>query len=61
MIEPVSYHYSGKIIRTKEEGENEEKNAANVLGAKLINLGFKDKNVPYSEETIEAINKIIDD
>lgn len=61
MIEPVSVHYTGKIIRSKEEGEIEERNAANVLGAKLINLGFKDKNVPYSEETIEAINKIIDD
>lgn len=61
MIEPVSTHYSGRIIRSKEEGETEGKNAANVLGAKLINLGFKDKSVPYSVETIEAINKIIDD
>jgi LmbE family N-acetylglucosaminyl deacetylase len=61
MIEPVSSHYSGRIIRSKNEGETEEKEAAKVLGAKLINLGFKDKYVPYSGETIEAINKIIDD
>ena len=61
MIEPVSSHYSGRVIRSKDEGETEEKEAAKVLGAKLINLGFKDKYVPYSGETIEAINKIIDD
>jgi len=61
MIEPVSYHYSGKVIRSEEEGATESLNAAKVMGAKLINLGFKDKNVPYSQETIEAINKIIDD
>jgi LmbE family N-acetylglucosaminyl deacetylase len=61
MIDPISYHYSGKVIRSKEEGTTESLNAAKIMGAKLINLGFKDKNVPYSQETIEAINKIIDD
>ncbi len=36
------------------------KDAADVLGVKLINLGFKDKSVMYSVETIEAINRVID-
>jgi LmbE family N-acetylglucosaminyl deacetylase len=61
MIEPVSFHYTGKSIRSKDEGHVESENAVDLMGAKLINLGFKDKNVPYSQETIEAINKIIDD
>lgn len=61
MIEPVSHHYTGKVIRSKDEGIEESKLAAEAMGAELINLGFKDKNVPYSQETIEAINKIIDD
>ncbi|WP_340817871.1 PIG-L family deacetylase [Methanolobus sp. WCC4] len=61
MIEPVSFHYSGKSIRSKDEGHTESKNAVDIMGAKLINLGFKDKNVPYSQETIEALNRIIDE
>ena len=44
----------------KEEGVLEEEDAAKVLGAKLINSGFKTKEVPYSTESIEAINEIID-
>ena len=53
--------YKGKVLRSLEEGVNEEKNAAKVIGAKLLNLGFKTKNVPYSSESIEAINRVIDD
>ena len=60
MTKPFSTHYSGRIIRPKKEGEKEERNAAKVLGAKLINLGFEDKNIQYSAETVEAINEIID-
>jgi len=60
MTKPFSTHYSGRIIRPKKEGKIEEENAAKVLGAKLINLGFEDKHMQYSVETIEAINKIID-
>ena len=61
MIEPVSNHYSGRIIRSEDEGKIEGMNAAKILGAKLINLGFKDKYIPYSGDTVEAINEIIDD
>lgn len=52
-------HYNGRVLRSEEEGEMEEKNAAKVLGAKLINLGFETKRVPYSQESIEAINSSI--
>ena len=53
--------YKGRVLRSIEEGVNEEENATKVIGAKLINLGFKTKNIPYSPESIEAINRIIDD
>lgn len=53
-------HYNGKILRSEEEGKKEEEGAASILGAKLINLGFETKNVPYSAESVEAINEIID-
>jgi len=60
MAESSYTYYDGRVLRTKEEGEIEEKNAAKILGAKLINLGFETKKVPYSAESIEAINEIID-
>ena len=60
MAESSYTYYDGTVLRTKEEGEIEERNAAKVLGAKLINLGFKTKEVPYSRESVEAINEIID-
>lgn len=61
MAEPFFTNYDGKVLRPKDVGESEEENAALVLGAKLINLGFKDNRVMYSVETIEAINRIIDE
>ena len=61
MAESSYTYYDGTVLRSKEEGEIEERNAARILGAKeLINLGFKTKEVPYSVESIEAINEIID-
>ena len=60
MTESSYTYYDGRVLRTKEEGETEEANAAKILGAKLINLRFETKNVPYSKETVEAINEIID-
>jgi LmbE family N-acetylglucosaminyl deacetylase len=53
-------YYDGTVMRTQEEGEREEQESAKVLGAKLINLGFETKKVPYSAETVEAINEVID-
>ena len=61
MAESSYTDYNGKVLRSIEEGVNEEENAAKVIGAKLINLGFKTKSVPYSSESIEAINRIIDE
>jgi LmbE family N-acetylglucosaminyl deacetylase len=61
MAESSYAYYDGTVLRTVEEGKVEEMNAAKILGAKLINLGFETKNVPYSSESIEAINKVIDD
>jgi LmbE family N-acetylglucosaminyl deacetylase len=60
MAESSYTYYDGKVLRTKEEGVLEEESAAKILGAKLINLGFKTKEVPYSAESVEAINEIID-
>lgn len=61
MAEPFFTNYDGTVLRPKDVGKSEEKSAAEVLGAKVINLGFKDNSVMYSVETIEAINKIIDE
>ncbi|MGP8321304.1 MAG: PIG-L deacetylase family protein [Methanosarcinaceae archaeon] len=61
MTESSYTYYDGTVLRTVEEGETEEKGAADVLGAKLINLEFETKKVPYSAESVEMINKIIDD
>ena len=62
VIAESSYtYYDGRVLRTREEVDTEEANAAKVLGAKeVINLGFESKNVPYSAESVEAINEIID-
>lgn len=61
MAEPFFTNYDGKVLRPKDAGNLEMKNGAEVLGAKLINLGFKDKCVMYSVEAIEGINRIIDE
>ncbi len=53
--------YDGTVLRTVDESETEEKNAAKVLGVRLINLGFENKNVPYSAKSVETINKVIDE
>lgn len=60
MSGPFYTNYMGEILRTADGGRMEELNGAKVLGAKLINLGFVSKKVPYSDESVEAINEIID-
>ncbi|NIA11176.1 MAG: hypothetical protein GWP10_16000 [Nitrospiraceae bacterium] len=61
MAESSYTDYKGQVLRSIDEGINEEENAAKILGAKLINLGFKTKSVPYSSESVESINKVIDE
>lgn len=61
IAKPAYTDYKGKMLRSEEEGEMEEKNGAKVFGVKLINLGFEIKNVQYSGDTVEAINRVIDE
>ena len=61
MAESSYTNYDGKVLRSLSEGIDEEERGVNILGAEMINLGFKTKSVPYSPESIEAINRIIDD
>lgn len=53
--------YTGKILRTPEEVEEEGKKAAEILGAKLITLNFPTKDMPYSSESVEALDKIFNE
>lgn len=61
MTKSAYSYYDGRVLRTLEEGAWEEEHAAKVLAAKSINLGFETKEVPYSKESVEAINKVIDE
>ena len=61
MAESSYTNYDGKVLRSLSEGIDEEERGANILGAEMLNLGFNTKSVPYSQESIEAINKIIDE
>ena len=61
MTDPFFTNHDGTVLRGSEEGKMETLNGADILGADLIHLNFETKNVPYSSETIEAINRIIDD
>ena len=60
MTTPAYMSYDGRVLRYQEEGERETMNGAKVLGAKLIQLDFEKKNLPYSGKSIEAINEVID-
>ncbi|KAF5417849.1 MAG: Diacetylchitobiose deacetylase [Candidatus Methanogaster sp.] len=61
MTESSYTYYDGTVLRTVEEGDAEERYASDILGTKLINLQFETKKVPYSAESVEMINKIIDE
>ena len=61
MAESSYTYHDGTVLRTVDESKIEEKSAAKVLGARLINLGFENKSVPYSVKSVEAINKVIDE
>ncbi|WP_135606650.1 PIG-L deacetylase family protein [Methanococcoides sp. NM1] len=61
MAESSYTSYNGEVLRTKEEAALEEALGAKILGVELINLGFKTKEVPYSSESVEAINRVIDE
>ncbi len=59
---PFYDNYDGKVLRSCEVGEKEMECGAKILGyKKLINLRFENKSIPYSVESVEAINKVIDE
>ena len=59
---PFYTDYSGKVLRSDEEGTEEMDLGAKTLNCKkLIKLGFPNKNIPYSGESVESINKVIDE
>lgn len=60
MTKPFYTYYDKKVLRSQKEGEIEQQNGAKALGAKLLTLNFETKNVPYSSESVEAINELID-
>jgi LmbE family N-acetylglucosaminyl deacetylase len=62
MGDPFYTNYGGMVLRSSEGGKEEMECGAKVLGCKkLISLCFENKNVPYSAESVEAINKVIDE
>lgn len=60
MTTPEYTNYDGKVLREKAEGAIETIEGVKQLGAKLVQLEFQTKNVPYSGESVEAINEVID-
>lgn len=54
--------YNGRIMRTKEAALEEGKNAASILGVdNLICEELKTKELQYSVDLIERINKVMDE
>jgi LmbE family N-acetylglucosaminyl deacetylase len=62
MGDPFYDYYDGRVLRSSEGGREEAECGAKMLGCKkLINMGFENKSIPYSAESVEAINKVIDE
>ena len=52
---------TGKVLRTKEENQEETINSANVLGCDIEFLPFKDLHVPFDFESVSKLDKLIRD
>ena len=50
---------SKKIYRTDEEVRNCAQQAATIIGAELRMLGFKDRCVPFNEESVIVVDKFL--
>ena len=62
MGDPFYDYYDGRVLRSSGGGREEAECGAKMLRCKkLINLDFVNKNIPYSSESVEAINKVIDE
>lgn len=55
-------NYDGSVLRTKDEADQEAIAGAHALGVTDIEiLSFPIKFVPYNGDTVQAINRVIDD
>lgn len=52
---------TGKKTRTRKDSIIEAQQSANSIGANLIMLNFQDTEIPFSNSTVSAIEKIIND
>ena len=60
--DPFYDYYDGRVLRSSDGGKKEMECGAKMLGCKkLITMGFENKSIPYSAESVEAINKVIDE
>ena len=55
----IKHSVTGESIRTIQETNDECKNAADVIGANLIQQDFPDREVPFNAESITAIERVI--
>ena len=55
----VKHSVTGDIIRTIDDTNKEQQKASDVLGTKLIQLNFKDREVPFDSESITSIEQIV--
>lgn len=62
MTDSAYTNFDGVILRTRDEAISEGVSAAKILGLKEIEiLDLPIKNIPYNGETVEKINRFIDD
>ena len=55
----VKHSVTGDIIRTIDDTNKEQQKASDILGSKLVQLNFKDREVPFDSESITSIEQII--
>ena len=62
MSKSASVNYNGKVLRSAQQTQQEEKDALKVLGiSDYTFLDFPNKDVPYNSTSVETLNKIMDD
>lgn len=50
---------TGEVLRTAEQSKSEAEQAAEIMGANIVQLCFEDQNVPFNLDSIVAIEKYI--
>ncbi len=62
MTDSAYTNFDGTVLRTREEALDEGKTAAGSLGVEDLEiLDFPIKNIPYNGDTVEKINRVIDE